>query len=522
MRLEFNDSLILDDEIRECEEKYIINNIDITSDDGIIEICKIIYNDLLSDVLYQCSFHQLKELYSNQQRTQLINKINDIIILYTILQKTNSLSTMTELILLMSSLMKFIEKNKNINNDYDNGGDNDDEDDNPLWILDDLLNITQQFQNVTSFELSCLFFPDMLTNLKHFLFILSKLNINKLSRRERKLCTNIIQNILATLESYFQRLHDNVRPKTVVQLLQIFISLTDIFETMSRKSIKTTFKQIRLFLSEYHKLSIEKAYKQVSLQNIANLQLFTVKDIPQLKQIINDMDINLKNNREKSMSVISILSPKARQNRLDMEQIEYKLAAEYDDDNDEDNDNDNGEYDSEEYTKKRNKILNKYFNEKIVQDEWWEYIDDILTLIDCDFHISIALWKGKIFQNIPLIGVKHLATECSKDFAGSFMNNPHSLDKPYKLLLSGAHKIQDKLEIVCYKINKLNKQQFDISKIFSFVQYEIFERLSYWMDLSMNRVAIWIKRAAEKETWKPPREQKVYQKNFNKICMCFH
>eukprot|EP01084_Bolivina_argentea_P231249 390006_1 len=32
-----------------------------------------------------------------------------------------------------------------------------------------------------------------------------------------------------------------------------------------------------------------------------------------------------------------------------------------------------------------------------------------------------------------------------------------------------------------------------LQKIFSFVQYEIFERLSYWMDLSMNRVAIWIK-----------------------------
>ena len=83
------------------------------------------------------------------------------------LKKTNSLSTMTEIILLMSSLMKFIEKSRKKSEVTMESGDNKDEDEdddqdkdddiNPLWILDDLANIGQQFTNVTQFELSCLF-----------------------------------------------------------------------------------------------------------------------------------------------------------------------------------------------------------------------------------------------------------------------------------------------------------------------------------------------------------------------------
>ena len=67
-------------DIKSIEEKYNISNIDTNSDNGIIEICKIIYDDLLSDILYQCAFHSSKEVYSNQQRQQLMNKLNDIIV----------------------------------------------------------------------------------------------------------------------------------------------------------------------------------------------------------------------------------------------------------------------------------------------------------------------------------------------------------------------------------------------------------------------------------------------------------
>ncbi len=87
---------------------------------------------------------------------------------------------------------------------------------------------------VTQFELLCLFFTYMLTNSKHFLFILGKLDINRLS--------NATQSILAILESYFQKLHDNV------QLLQIFISLTDIFEKIVlKKQQKLHLKRIEHF-----------------------------------------------------------------------------------------------------------------------------------------------------------------------------------------------------------------------------------------------------------------------------------
>ena len=116
--------------------------------------------------------------------------------------------------------------------------------------------------------------------------------------------------------------------------------------------------------------------------------------------------------------------------------------------------------------------------------------------------------------------MEHLATECGRDFAGSFTQNPHSLDIAYKLLLCGAHKIQDRLDKHCSAMQQEDSRnskfesnyRIDVAKIFSFVQYEIFERLSYWMDMSMNRVAVWIKRAAEKEDWRPPSERQNAKK----------
>ncbi len=182
-------------------------------------------------------------------------------------------------------------------------------------------------------------------------------NINKILIAQNincKLCINIIQNVV----------HDNIQPKTVVQKLII----TDIFEMIKRKSIKTTFKQIRLFLSEYHKLSIQNAYKIISKQNIINLKLFVMNDINKLNNIINQIDSNYHNN--------------IKEKKRDTKQIEFKLSQQYYNEN---------KSDDHESHIKYNKLLNKYFNNQNIINEWWKYINDILNLI------SIVLWKGKIF-----------------------------------------------------------------------------------------------------------------------------
>ena len=148
-------------------------------------------------------------IFQYQERSALITKICDIIVLYSMLQKKDSLSTMTQLLLLMSSSIAFVERSRT---EPPQSGK---ERVNPLWILDDLKDIGARFAGASQLEISCLFLPDMVTNVKQFLFILGKLDMNSLSRRERTLCSNSTQSILATLESYFQRLHDGVRPKTV-------------------------------------------------------------------------------------------------------------------------------------------------------------------------------------------------------------------------------------------------------------------------------------------------------------------
>ena len=154
---------------------------------------------------------------------------------------------------------------------------------------------------------------------------------------------------------------------------------------------------------EYHKLSIEKAYSNVLDENKIQ-KLFVTKDINQLKIIINqELNIETENLEEINRSMSVLLSPRSKQNEQDIKEISFKLAKEY-----------TQQQTAEEFMKQHQKILFKYFRNKQVEDEWWEYIQDILNLIDNDYKISIALWKGKIFQNIPQVGIEHLATQCAK------------------------------------------------------------------------------------------------------------
>ncbi len=77
------------------------------------------------------------------------------------------------------------------------------------------------------------------------------------------------------------------------------------------------------------------------------------------------------------MSVISNIEEKR-----DIKQIEFKLSEQYYNEN---------KSDDHESDMKYNKLLNKYFNNQNINNEWWEYINDILNLIVSDYSISIAL-----------------------------------------------------------------------------------------------------------------------------------
>ena len=50
------------------------------------------------------------------------------------------------------------------------------------------------------------------------------------------------------------------------------------------------------------------------------------------------------------------------------------------------------------------------------------------------------------------------------------------------------------------------KKNTCVSKVFHYIKGEIFQRLSVWIDESVNRVAEWITRTADAETWEPPKK----------------
>lgn len=53
-------------DVKSVEERYLLKSVDTSSDDGILEICRLIYDELLAEVLYQCAFRGTKDVYSNQ------------------------------------------------------------------------------------------------------------------------------------------------------------------------------------------------------------------------------------------------------------------------------------------------------------------------------------------------------------------------------------------------------------------------------------------------------------------------
>eukprot|EP01083_Nonionella_stella_P300771 1028553_1 len=442
-----------------------------SDEEGISAMCKKVYSDLC-DLLYECAFHDTKQIYCDAQRISLLNRINEVSALYSMVNTSGCLSAVTELVLIMSCVVGLMEKANS------EGG----EDVNPLWIFDDLWNIRQQYNHATKFELSCLFLPDLLTNLKQFVYILSTLQVDKISKLERTICCNTTKRMLAILETYFPRLHHHVRPHTVVQLVQIFIALTDVYEAWIGKCPATTFKDIRFFLLEYHKLSMQNALDRITNDNDM-LSMFMVCEAETVK--------------DDSSEELYATTTTQKEHEMDTKHISCKLATEYSEERDPQD---------KRAMRERQKRLAKHFSKDEVQNMWWEFIDEIVNLMETDYEISIALWKGKIFNRIPCVGMERLAIVCGKQFAQSFGINPHGLDIAHRLLLCGAHKIEHKLQVMGHKIRTMDaaheyKSMDDYVQRFSFVQYQIFERLSYWMDLSMNRVAIWIKRAAEKETW---------------------
>ena len=179
--------------------------------------------------------------------------------------------------------------------------------------------------------------------------------------------------------------------------------------------------------------------------------MFTARNSDAMQLVIeetnnNNDELNINFDLQRSLSK-SVTSPRSKQDQEDTKTISLKLAAEYerrksqmrynndekDDESKSDEKSDNKK-NSKDFKKKQQKILSKYFRNKDTQNEWWEYIDGILELIDNDYKLSLALFRGKIFQTIPQVGIEKLAVLCGKDFGNSFTNNPHSLDISYKLL----------------------------------------------------------------------------------------
>ena len=175
---------------------------------------------------------------------------------------------------------------------------------------------------------------------------------------------------------------------------------------MAGKSSRTTFKQIRAFLREYHKLSIEAAYGRIQTDHRIH-GLFRSATTDTLRKMAGGIPEDSQSSRS------GFQTPRAMKQQRDEDTrvISAKLASSYSQMNADGVDMLLKQTDDD---RQREKMLLRTFRDTAVQEEWWRYIDDILDLIERDYSISMALYKGKIFSSVPQVfSLRDFARKCS-------------------------------------------------------------------------------------------------------------
>ncbi|ETO25746.1 hypothetical protein RFI_11392 [Reticulomyxa filosa] len=263
---------------------------------------------------------------------------------------------------------------------------------NPMWIVDDLFHI--QKTNLDYLPALCLFFPDMLTNMKHLSWQVQQWCGGKLELDELNatLCQNSFELIHQTIESWLKYTHDSVRANVVIEVMTLFVEMSTSHNSIARKPPSSN-SDFAKFLLEHIKQSI----------------LVAIKQHYNATSILKDLALELPN-KVHATRVVAKLSKAARM-----------------------------------------KGVSK-------RDEWQEYIEEIEMLFIDESEVSIALWRYGIFEVIPEIGLETLALEYVTDTINLLSADQTSLDIQYRVVLSAASRLQLLLQSLCTKYATLEKE----------------------------------------------------------------
>ncbi|ETO24513.1 hypothetical protein RFI_12641 [Reticulomyxa filosa] len=221
------------------------------SREGVQRLCDQLF-DLLSDVLSDCIFHSSTQIYTEQKRKKLFDNFTEVASLFTALNQTKLVGNVTQLALLLDSYVRCIRKEGEDKKEL-----------NPLWIVDDLFHLKKKFAslNLKHLEKLCLFFPDMLTNMKHLSWLIRHSFNEKtkpLDELNVALCQHPLQRSKRILETWLKFMHDSVKPNAVTEVILLYLETCTSADFIAGKEAYS-YSDYAQFLEEYIKQSIETA-----------------------------------------------------------------------------------------------------------------------------------------------------------------------------------------------------------------------------------------------------------------------
>ncbi|ETO25956.1 hypothetical protein RFI_11181, partial [Reticulomyxa filosa] len=324
--------------------------------------------DLLTEVLTECIFHSSTQIYTEQKRKKLFDNVTEIASLFSALNEAKSVSN--ALTLLLDSYTRCVQKDGADKNDL-----------NPLWIVDDLFHMKKKFAtlNLKHLEKLCLFFPDILTNMKHISWLIrhSITNGKALDDMNVFVCQQPLSRTKRIVETWLKFMHDSVKPNVVAEVILLYLETCTSADTISGHEAYS-YSEYAQFLEEYIKQSIDTAYMKL-------------KDLYDIALILDGLGAQPSHDngavgQTEAPELKSRESSHSEHSRGSREAPSEKRGTV------------TGVGDG---IKDKERGLVEYFREEKNRKQWWEYIEEVEMLFRDDAEISKALWQDGIFNIIP-------------------------------------------------------------------------------------------------------------------------
>ncbi|ETO29385.1 hypothetical protein RFI_07735, partial [Reticulomyxa filosa] len=298
----------------------------------------------------------------------------------------------------------------------------------------------------------CLFFPDMLTNMKHAGWIIRhKEKYDSLNSWNVRICQEALQGAQRNFQTWLKFMHDSVKSNVVAEVVLLYFETSTSTDLISKKPISLhnnciTYTHIFFYLfiylfysivsvalclfliekvskikEQYHVASILKGLNSELMANSQSYKVTANKnENHKMKAVVEAKKSNAKKSdtekdekksedETKSIQSPTVLSVDISEIRgttssivgrevvslASMTQVvqlnQYRQIQEQ---------LARERADKEEKEQMHNTFL-EYFRDESKKKLWWQYIEEIELLFQDDADISITLWKRGIFSGIP-------------------------------------------------------------------------------------------------------------------------